>query len=376
MGRSPGSCPRGGQRFPSTLLLRRVAVTEASPRRHRTRPVPGVCQPPLLPALVRCQWPQGRQGRRGQRPCPGTWGPFWCPGTWGQHRCPAGDMGTVPVPCRDRSRELLIPSRPLQRPLLKGKKREETGSEGAAPPSWGTAAGGCPGSAARARLLVASGRGMAGRWHLPACSGPPLGAFLARIPWGCHGATHCSLGEGTSAREAWRWAGPWRWVGEVELGWAVEMGWGCGDGLGTRRWGSEPAQEQSGWGISIPGDEGWPWTCAPMGHPPPQQTQTPTHGTRHQGTGGRRTGTPGTHTPLCNHGSFIDGARAAVVRRHRGGGGRGTRGPWLHRRPVLGSAQHRRRLRVPRRRRLLPHRRLPAPCRRRLLPYRRRGRLW
>ena len=248
MGRSPGSCPRGGQRFPSTLLLRRVAVTEASPRRHRTRPVPGVCQPPLLPALVRCQWPQGRQGRRGQRPCPGTWGPFWCPGTWGQHRCPAGDMGTVPVPCRDRSRELLIPSRPLQRPLLKGKKREETGSEGAAPPSWGTAAGGCPGSAARARLLVASGRGMAGRWHLPACSGPPLGAFLARIPWGCHGATHCSLGEGTSAREAWRWAGPWRWVGEVELGWAVAMGWamevgwgsgaglGRGDGLGMWRW--------------------------------------------------------------------------------------------------------------------------------------------
>ena len=126
------------------------------------------------------------------------------------------------------------------------------------------------------------------------------------------------------------------------------------------------------------------WTRSRMGHARPWDVGG------HEGTGGRRTGTPGTHTPLCNHSSFIDGARAAVVRRRRGDGGRGTRGPWLRRRPVLGSAQHRRRLRVPRCRRLLTYRRLRAPCCRRLLtyrrlrapccrrllPYRRRGRLW
>lgn len=87
-------------------------------------------------------------------------------------------------------------------------------------------------------------------------------------------------------------------LGDVEMGWAMAMGWGRGGGLGTWRCGSQPAQEQSGWSISIPGDACWSWTYAPVGHPPPQQARTPTHGTRHQGTRSRRTGTPGTRTPL------------------------------------------------------------------------------
>ena len=98
------------------------------------------------------------------------------------------------------------------------------------------------------------------------------------------------------------------------------MGWGRGDGLGTWRWGSEPAQEPSGWGISIPGDVCWSWTCVPIGQPGPAPPAPSRHGRPPMGhdTRGHAAGAQGhqghTH-PSCDHSSFIDGARAAAVRR-------------------------------------------------------------
>lgn len=87
----------------------------------------------------------------------------------------------------------------------------------------------------RARILVPGGQGIAGRWHLPACSGPPSGAFTAQNPWECHRVTHCSLGEGTTARRAWAWAGTRRWARDVDMVWGHGGRLGHESGLGTWR---------------------------------------------------------------------------------------------------------------------------------------------
>ena len=128
--------------------------------------------------------------------------------------------------------------------------------------------------------------------------------------------THGSLGEGTSARKAWRWAGdvemgwvtwrwagPWRWVGDVEAG------WGRGD--------AGPSQHRSSQAGASPSPEtrAGPGHTHPWDTPPRSRHGRPPMGHDTRGHAAGAQGHQGHAHPSCNHSSFIGGARAAVVRR-------------------------------------------------------------
>ena len=144
--------------------------------------------------------------------------------------------------------------------------------------------------------------------------------------------------------------GPWRCTGAMEAGWDTETGVGASTGAGR-------LGHLHPWRRVLVLDTCTSGTRTPSRHGLPAVVHA----------GGAQGHKEDTHSS-CNHSSFIEGARATVVWR--------SRGHWLRRRPLLGSGQQRR-LRVPRRRRVLPYRRLRLSTagQREVLLYRRRGRL-
>jgi len=146
--------------------------------------------------------------------------------------------------------------------------------------------------------------------------------------------THGSLGEGTSARKAWRWAGdvemgwvrwrwagPWRWVGDVEAG------WGRGD--------AGPSQHRSSQAGASPSPETRAGPDIRTRGTPPPAAGTDAHpwDTTPGDTQPAHRDTRDTHTPHAITPALL------VEPGPRWCGGRGSQGHWLRRRPVLGSTQ-------------------------------------